>query len=439
MNSLRVMILAGVSQLVMTTAFAAPDNAVIRANAAAGMAAIRACLAPLGPPFQESRAYALMHLAIHDALNAIDRRYQPYAYDTKAEPGTSPDAAVAAAAYYVLGPTIQALPADILHGDGCSKENGNDVVEAAYILALAMVPEGPAKKQGIALGKAAAAATLAKRANDHVDDGGPWINTTCPPAGAPGTYQCTPGLPGKFIAFEKWANVTPFVLQDNTQFRPGAPYKVGDAKFKADLEEVKKLGGNGTTTPSARTDDQTQIALFWLESSPLKWSRIGRTVAADKGLDLWQSARLFAVLDMALADGYIAMSASKNHYNFWRPVTAIQSSGDANWTPLQPTPPNQDYPSGHSIEGGAGAEALKQVIGTDQVNFQDCGATLPAGSTCYDTKPVLRSYTSFTQAADENAISRVYVGFHFRNATDEGTAYGRKIGEKAATLLPATK
>lgn len=190
MNSLRVMILAGVSQLVMTTAFAAPDNAVIRANAAAGMAAIKACLAPLGPPFQESRAYAMMHLAIHDALNAIDRRYQPYAYDTKAEPGTSPDAAVAAAAYYVLGPTFQALPADILHGDGCSKENGNAVAEAAYILALAMVPEGPAKKQGIALGKAAAAATLAKRANDHVDDGGPWINTTCPPAGAPGTYQC---------------------------------------------------------------------------------------------------------------------------------------------------------------------------------------------------------------------------------------------------------
>ena len=107
---------------------------------------------------------------------------------------------------------------------------------------------------------------------------------------------------------------------------------------------MKKLGGNGTTTPSARTDDQTQIALFWLESSPLKWSRIGRTVAADKGLDLWQSARLFAVLDMALADGYIAMSASKNHYNFWRPVTAIQSSGDANWTPLQPTPPKPAEP-----------------------------------------------------------------------------------------------
>jgi PAP2 superfamily len=142
---------------------------------------------------------------------------------------------------------------------------------------------------------------------------------------------------------------------------------------------------------------------------------------------------------MALTDGYIAMSASKNHYNFWRPVTAIQSSGDTNWTPLKPTPPNQDYPSGHSIEGGVGAEVLKQMFGTDQVSFKDCGATLPAGGTCYDVKPVLRSYTSFSQAADENAVSRVFVGFHFRNATAEGTVYGRRIGERAATLLQPVK
>jgi hypothetical protein len=100
------------------------------------------------------------------------------------------------------------------------------------------------------------------------------------------------------------------------------------------------------------------------------------------------------------------------------------------------TPPNQDYPSGHSIEGGVGAEVLKQVLGTDQISFQDCGATLPAGTTCYDATPTLRSYTSFTQAAQENAYSRILVGFHFRNATDEGTACGRKIGERAATLLP---
>jgi hypothetical protein len=231
----------------------------------------------------------------------------------------------------------------------------------------------------------------------------------------------------------------PFVIQDNAQFRLGPPYAVTDAKFKTDLNEVKSLGGDGKTTPSARTDDQTQIALFWLESSPLKWSRIARTVATDKELNMWESARLFAILDMALADGYVAMSASKNHYQFWRPVTAIRSGGDASWTPFQVTPPNHDYPSGHSIEGGAGAEVLKQLFGTDQISFQDCGATLPAGSTCYDRKPALRFYKSFSEAADENAYSRILVGFHFRNATAEGTAYGRKIGERAATLLQPAK
>jgi len=152
MNAIRAIVLSGVSQLVITTAFAAPDNAVIRANAAAGVAAIQACIAPLSNPFHESRAYAMMHLAIHDALNAIDRKYQPYAYDTKAEPGTSADAAVAAAAYYVMSPSIQKLPAEALPNDGCVK-NGIAVVEAAYVLALAVIPDGPAKTRGIALGK----------------------------------------------------------------------------------------------------------------------------------------------------------------------------------------------------------------------------------------------------------------------------------------------
>src|SRR6185503_15239101 len=107
------------------------------------------------------------------------------------------------------------------------------------------------------------------------------------------------------------------------------------------------------------------------------------------------------------------MSASKNHYQQWRPVTDIQPGGDANWTPFQVTPPNQDYPSGHSIEGGVGAEVLKQLFGTDQISFQDCGVMLPAGN-CYDQKPTLRSYKTFSEAADENALSRVLIGFHFR-------------------------
>jgi hypothetical protein len=218
---------------------------------------------------------------------------------------------------------------------------------------------------------------------------------------------------------------------------------VTSKKYAADFNEVKSLGGDGVTTPTRRTANQTEIALFWAESSPLKWNRIARTISPGQGLDLWENARLFGLLNLALADGYIAMVDTKNHYNYWRPVTAIQNgatdgnpntTGDPKWTPLRGTPANQDYASGHSIEGGAGAEVLKQFFGTDRIRFQDCGATLPAGSTCGDPSPVLRSYSTFSQAAAENAYSRILIGFHFRKAVEEGTEYGRKIGKRATNL-----
>jgi vanadium-dependent haloperoxidase-like protein len=420
-----------------TGAAPAGGDVVLAWNAHAGVAAMQACIAPLDDPFHESRLYAMMHIAIHDALNAIDRRFRPYTFDTPAAPGASPEAAVAAAAHDVLIPLLRHLPRE-LAAQACS-DAGVASVEAAYTAALAALPDTPAKAQGIAVGQAAAAAILARRAADGAD--APWQNPNCPQAPPPGQYQCTPGF--SFIAFEAWEKVTPFVLHDSTQFRPGPPYALTDKAYTADFNEVKALGGDGTTTRIARTADQTEIALFWWESSPLKWSRIARTVALTRGLTLWENARLFALLNMALADGYIAMAATKNHYNFWRPVTAIQrgetdgnpdTAGDPTWTPLRPTPPDQDYASGHSIEGGAGAEVLKQVFGSDQISFQDCGVTLPAGSTCSDPSPVRRSYTSFTQAADENAYSRILIGFHFRKATEAGTAYGRNIGERAVTL-----
>jgi PAP2 superfamily len=420
-------------------AFASPagGDAVTVWNANAGVAATKACIAPLDDPFHESRMYAMMHVAIHDALNAIDRRFRPYTFDKRAEPGASPDAAVAAAARDVLVPLLGQLPRLPFITQSCVDASVASV-EAAYTAALAALPDTPAKAQGIAVGQAAAAAILALRAVDGPV--GPFLNSSCPKDTPPGKYQCTPGA--KFIAFEVWEKVTPFVLQDSAQFRPGPPYAVTDKAYTADFNEVKSLGGDGATTPSARTADQTEIALFWRESSPLKWSRIARAASVNAGLNLWQNARLFGLLNMALADGYIAMSATKNHYSYWRPVTAIQggetdgnpdTTGDRTWTPLRPTPANQDYASGHSIEGGAGAEVLRQFFGNDRISFQDCSVTLPAGSTCSDPSPVRRSYTSFSQAATENAYSRILIGFHFRKSVEEGTEYGRKIGERAAT------
>jgi hypothetical protein len=428
------------SQTQSAVAARAGGDAVTIWNANAGVAATKACIAPLDDPFHESRMYAMMHLAIHDALNAIDRRFQPYKFDTRAEPGASPDAAVAAAAHDVLVPTLGQLPRELPFITQSCIDAGIASVEAAYTAALTALADAPAKAQGIAVGQAAAAAILALRAKDG--DVGPFLNPNCPKDTPPGRYRCTPGFP--FIAFEAWGKVTPFVLQDSAQFRPGPPYALNDKGYTADFNEVKSLGGDGLTTPSTRTADQTQIALSWRESSPLKWSRIARAASANTGLNLWQNARLFGLLNMALADGYIAMSATKNYYDYWRPVTAIQTGetdgnpetiGDPAWTPLRPTPPNQDYASGHALEGGAGAEVLRQFFGNDQISFQDCGVELAVGSACGDPSPALRSYTSFSQAADENAYSRILIGFHFRKSVEEGTNYGRKIGERAATTF----
>ena len=427
-----VLSLTGVGRVV--TQSQAGGDAVTVWNANAGVAATAACLAPLNNPLHESRIYAMMHVAVHDAVNAIDRRSRPYALDAQADAGASPDAAVAAAARDVLVALIAQLPLE-LHTQACI-DAGLATVQTAYTAALAAIPDGQAKAQGIAVGQAAAAAILDLRADDGAV--GPFLNFACPQDTNPGEYQCTLGTP--FIAFEGWENVTPFVLKDSSQFRPGPPYAVDKKQYTADYNEVKSLGGDELT--SARTPDQTEIALFWWESSPLKWNRIARAVSADRGFDLWENARLFGLLNMALADGYIAMVDSKNHYNYWRPITAIQSGdaddnpdtiGDPTWTSFRPTPPNQDYVSGHSIEGGAGAEVLKQVFGTDDISFEDCGAVLPVGS-CSDATPILRPYSSFSQAADENAYSRILIGFHFRKSVEEGTEYGRKIGRRAVNL-----
>jgi hypothetical protein len=413
----------------------AAADPVLDWNVRAANAAYAACLTPLANPLHESRMYAVMHIAVHDALNAIDRRSRPYAFDAEAAANTSPDAAVAAAARDALVSLIAQLPLEI-NSQSCI-DAGVASVEASYAAVLASIPDGSAKAQGIAVGQAAAAAILRLRANDGAV--GPFLNSDCPENTEPGEYQCTPGTP--FIAFERWQNVTPFVLNHSSQFRPGPPYRVDSKKYAEDFNEVKSLG---SIAPSGRSTEETEIALFWWENSPLKWNRIARTVSADQGLNPWENARLFGLLNMALADGYVAMVDSKNHYNYWRPITAIRNGdtdgnpdtvGDPTWTSLQGTPPNQDYVSGHAIEGGAGAEVLKQFFGTDNISFRDCSASLPAGSTCGDAVPVFRAYTSFSQAAAENAYSRILIGFHFRKSVEEGTRYGEKIGKRAVNLF----
>ncbi len=409
----------------------ANGNAVVMWNANAGKAAVAACISPGGNPFHESRIYASMHIAIHDALNAIDRRFRPYTPGLHAERGANPKAAVAAAARDVLVTLLAQLP---LVPQGCI-DTAVDGVEADYATALGAIANGPGKAKGIAVGQAAAAAVLALRAADGSDQN--MVDTAYAQGTAPGEYRFTP--PFDFAFATGWGDVTPWVLSNSEQFRPGPPDPVTSNGYTADFNEVKRLGGDDVTTPSARTAEQTQIALFWVESSPLMWNRIARTISTQRDLGLWRAARVFGLLNMALADGYVGTIDTKYHYEFWRPITAIQNAGtdgnpntdgDPTWAPLVTTPPIPDYDSGHSVEGGAGAQVLRRLFG-NEVTFRACSMTLPAGSTCVDPSPVFRRFSSFSQAARENGKSRIFVGFHFRKAVESGIEHGRKIGNRA--------
>jgi hypothetical protein len=373
---------------------------------------------PKGPtPFNESRIYAITNAAIHDVLNAIERRYQPYSFDTRANGPTSPEAAVAQAAHDIL----------VAQSELSSQK---EFFEFALKTDLDKVPPGPAKDAGIGLGKSAARHYLELRLADvsNMQPIGPNLGGVRTQQGA---YRYTkpfdePPLNG-IIANPNWHQLKPFVLATSSQFRSPGPYPLTSAQYAVDFNEVKRLGDKAS---SARTAEQTEIATFWLENSPLAWNRIARSVAAAKGLDRWDSARLYALLHLAEADSYIAVKDSKDHFNAWRPVTAIHFARsdinpatipDLNWEELSfPTPPDQEYSSGHACAGAAAAEVLKLFFGTDSVGFSMTSTSLP-GKT--------RNYTSFSRAEDENKDSRIYAGYHFRKSVDDGETLGRKVGD----------
>jgi len=379
-------------------------------------------------PLHEARIYAITHVAIHDALNVIDGRYEAYAYDITAA-GASPEAAVAAAAHAALVATLSDLPEELFPLD-CGAA-GIAVADDAYSAALASIADGPAKTNGVAVGEAAAGAILAVRSGDHANDA-PLVDVGYPQGTEPGEYKFTPGTPFAFAP--KWGSVTPFVLADSAQFASGPPYPLNSKRYARDFNEVKRLGA---LVGSERTADQTEIAKFWLESSPLAWNRMARGIAVERGLDMWESARLFGLLNMGMTDGYIATFQEKYEYNFWRPVTAIhEAAGDGNsrtspdpdWQPLVTTPPIPEHDSGHAVEGGVAATIMRSVFGTDKVAFSVCSLTLDAGQTCDDATPVVRHFNRISDAAAENGESRVLVGFHFRHAVVDGIAHGKHIG-----------
>ena len=396
-------------------------------NAVAGQAALAACIAPLDNPLHESRMYAMGHLAIHDALNAIDRRSTPYAADFRVWGRASARAAVAQAARDALVSAIADISAPF--PQSC-RDAGAAVVEQHYAAQLALVPAGRAKNTGQAAGSRAAAAVVALRQGDGADT--PLIVSDHPQGSRPGDWVFTSGT--GFAFAPGWGSVRPFALL--TPMRVDGPYRLTSKAYARDLNEVKALGGDGVTTPSTRTAQQTQTAYFWLESSPLAWNRIARGLATEQRLDAWAQARLYGLLGVAQADGYVDSFATKYTNPFWRPETAVRqadhdgnraTSGDPTWTPLVTTPPVPDHDSAHAVEGGAATAVFRSFFGTDRMSFDHCSNTLPTGS-CGAADEVRRRYRSFSQAAHENAVSRVYIGFHFRHASEVGLAHGSRIG-----------
>ena len=376
--------------------------------------------APVTPHY-EARGLAMTSGVIHDVLNAIDRRYQPYVYNAVA-PDASLDAAVAQAAHDVLVADTQ-LVSDYPAG------SQKAFLDATLATDLAKIPEGPTKVSGIALGKAAAGFYIQLRAADapHMAPFGPNPKGQGTVAGA---YEYTvpfdsPGAPffGGSIAVPDWRNMTPFVVKTTSQFAVPGPYSPTSPEFAAELAEVTSLG---VASGSTRTSDQTDLATFFSENSPLQWNRIAHTVAAAKGLNGWDQARMHALLNLSLADAYIVYAAVGEQYNFWRPVTAIHYTNPAStWQEFGfPTPPTRDYVSGHSMQGGAAAAVLQSVFGTDTVTFSATSTAAPG---------VTRTFASFSQAADANALSRIYIGYHFRKSTVDGKALGAKIGQFAAS------
>jgi hypothetical protein len=367
----------------------------------------------LPSPYQ-SRIYAITHAAIHDALNAIDRRYRPYALSSRPDLGASPEAAVATAAYRVL---IHEVP------------DQQTTLDAEYQAALSSIPDGEAKSRGVLIGEAAAGAILALRSDDGSTDQVPYT-----PGTEPGDWRPTP--PGFLPALlPGWGYVTPFALRTGSQFRPAPSvyFNLTSKAYTREYEEVRSIGQAGSTT---RSEEQSEIARFWYESSPPGWNRIARNVAAEQGLDLWSNARLFGLVNLALADGYISSFEAKYFYNFWRPVTAIRAAdtdgnprtiADPEWASFLVTPPIPDNSSGHAVAGAAVAEVLARFFDNDNIYFTaTSGAPFPG---------ITRSFSSFSQAAQENADSRVYAGIHFRSATRDGLRQGSKIGRYVSNQL----
>ena len=370
--------------------------------------------APFNPPL-ETRNLAIVHAAMFDAVNSITREFKSYAVHLHAPAGASPEAAAVAAAHLTL---VQLYPAQ------------QSTLDAAYTASIGLIPGGPGKASGVAIGGEIALRMLTLRASDGAAAA---IDAPYTPGNRPGDWNPTP--PAFLPALDPgWALVQPFFLRHGSQFRPGPPPALGSRRYTRDFAEITAIGSSVSVT---RTQDQTDLARFWISTASQNWNPAARDVAMAQGLTLSQNARAFALLNLAGADAFIAAWDAKFAYNQWRPVTAIRAAdtdgnastaADPAWTPLLATPPFPDYIAGHTTYAGAAQAVLERVFG------EDPGVVITLTS---PTAPgVVETYATFRDIADGVVNARVWGGIHWRTSSVQGRVVGEELGRYVVGHFP---
>lgn len=362
-------------------------------------------------PLVATRTGAIVQAAVYEAVNAIDQTHTPYLVNIPAPSTASQGAATAQAAHDTL---VSIFPTQAT------------ALGLQLRASLQGIENGEAKTWGIRVGRAAAQILLAVRRHDgasRVVDYTPGTN--------PGDWQPTPPAFAP-PAGPQWPYITPFAISSASQYRPDGPPALASAEYAADFNQVKSVGSLDSAT---RTADQTEAALFWQGivtphgGAVENFNSIAHIVAESYGTSLAENARMFALLNLAQGDAAIACWDAKYTYDFWRPVTAIRAAdtddnpdteADPTWTPLIATPAHPSYTSAHSCISGAAATNLANFFGTDEISFSYSWGGLPG---------VTRSFTSFSGAVEEVALSRLWAGIHyyFDNTT------GLTIGQSVAT------
>ena len=352
-----------------------------------------------------TRTMAITQIAVFDAVNGIDRDAEPLLVDAHGPRRGSAPAAAAAAARTALDAL---LPSQ------------QPTIDAFYQSSLAQIGSGKDVEHGIRFGERVAKAVLAARAGDG-GNGTPPVFT---PLTGPGEYQLTPPAFAP-AGFTQTSHVTPFVLTSPSQFRPPAPPALTSPQYAQDFNEVHSLGELSSTT---RTADQTSVGRFW-GAAPvwIVWNQVADQAGIGFGNSLERNARMFALLDTTLADGAIALYDAKYAYHRWRPITAITAADQGNpnttrdpaWVPLANTANDPSYPGAHAEFSRAAATVLEDFFGTDVFSFSLTNASVG----------LTRSFTSFSQAADEASASRILAGQHFRFDEDAGQALGVQVAD----------